>query len=181
MASLTEPDLTQPLRPVPFGGRVVRGLSRMLSQAGTNGILFAGALAAGTGVLLAQEREVPKDSARVTLRGCAAGRAFVVGPRSEDQPSTLEIEPGRRLRLGGNGKVLAEIRKRERMMVEITGLLKRSDVPQQGIATAGGRVRVGGGMPQSPTGGGITREPAHDPPLIDVESYRPLPESCPNR
>ena len=152
-----------------------------MPNAGTSVILFAGTLAAGTGVLLAQERDVPEDSARVTLRGCAKGRAFVVGPRSEDQPGTLEIEPGRRLRLGGNGKVLDEIRKRERMMVEITGLLKRSDVPQQGVATAGGRVRVGGGMPQSPTGGGIKREPSHDPPLIDVESYRPLPESCPNR
>jgi len=181
MAFFTGPALTREPHPVSLPERAVRGVWRMLSNAGTNIILFTGTLAVGTGVLLAQDRKVPEDSARVTLRGCATGRAFVVGPRSEDQPVTLEIEPGRRLRLGGNGKVLDEIRKRERMMVEITGLLKRSDVPQQGIATAGGRVRIGGGMPQSPTGGGIKREASHDPALIDVESYRPLPESCPNR
>lgn len=144
-------------------------------------ILLAGMLAAGTGVSLAQEREVPKDSSRVTLRGCAKGRAFVVGPRSEDQPGTLEIEPGRRLRLSGKGQVLDEIRKRERMMVEITGLIKKADVAQRGIAIAGGRIRIGGAMPQSPTGSGIRRDPSQDPAVIDVESYRPLPESCADR
>lgn len=145
-------------------------------------ILLAGMLAAGTGVLLAQEREVPKDSARVTLRGCASGRAFVVGARVEDQPGTLEIEPGRRLRLSGKRQALDEIRKRERMMVEITGLIKKADVAQQGIAIAGGRIRIGGAMPQSPTGGGaMRRDPSQDPAVFDVESYRPLPESCPDR
>jgi len=144
-------------------------------------ILLAGLVVVACGALLtAQERKVPKDSARVTLRGCATGRAFVVGPRSEDQPGTLEIEPGRRLRLNGPGKLLDEIKTRERNMVEVTGLVKKSDVPPQGIAIAGGRVRIGGAMPPTNPMSG-RRDAAYDPSMIDVESFRPLPESCPDK
>ena len=128
----------------------------------------------------AQEREVPKDSALVTLRGCANGRNFIVGPRSEDQPGTLEFEPGRRLRLNGPGKVLDEIKKRERMMVEVTGLVKKSQINPGGIAVAGGRIRIGGTVPQSPIND-PARDPAYNQTIIDVQSYRPLPESCPDR
>jgi hypothetical protein len=127
-----------------------------------------------------QEREVPKDSSLVTLRGCADGRNFVVGPRSEDQPGTLEIEPGRRLRLNGPGKVLDEIKKRERMMVEVTGLVKKSQVNPGGIAVAGGRIRIGGTVPQSPIND-PRRDPAYNQTILDVQSYRPLPDPCPDR
>lgn len=141
-------------------------------------MVLVGMIAAG-GLGQAQEREVPKDSSRVTLRGCANGRAFVVGERSEDQPGTLEIEPGRRLRMSGPGKVLDEIKKRERTMVEITGLMKKSDVPQQGIAVAGGRIRIGGAMP--PQAGRPQLGAPAGPAMIDVESFRSLPDSCPDK
>jgi hypothetical protein len=143
-------------------------------------ILLVGVLAAVGSVLAAQEREIPKDSELVTVRGCASGRNFIVAPRSEDQPGTLEIEPGRRLRLNGPGKLLDEIKKRERMMVEVTGLMKKSQVKESGIAIAGGRIRIGGGVPQSP----ITdprRDPAYNQTILDVTSYRPLPEPCTDR
>ena len=143
-------------------------------------LLLAG-IVASTGftfaVVEAQEREVPKDSALVTLRGCANGRNFIVGPRSEDQPGTLEIEPGRRLRLSGPGKLLDEIKKRERMMVEITGLVKKSQINEGGIAVAGGRIRIGGTVPQSPIND-PRRDPAYNQTIIDVTSYRPLPDPC---
>jgi hypothetical protein len=142
-------------------------------------MLLVGLIAAGGALVLAQEREIPKDSERVTLRGCARGRAFVVGARTEDQPGTLEIEAGRRLRLNGSGKVLDEIKKRERTMVEITGLIKKSDVPQQGIAIAGGRVRIGGAMP--PQAGRPQLDAPAGPAMIDVESFRSLAESCPDK
>lgn len=143
-------------------------------------ILIVGVLAAVGSVLSAQEREIPKDSELVTVRGCANGRNFVVAPRSEDQPGTLEIEPGRRLRLNGPGKVLDEIKKRERMMVEVTGLMKKSQVKESGIAIAGGRIRIGGGVPQSPIAD-PRRDPAYNQTILDVTSYRPLPEPCPDR
>lgn len=143
-------------------------------------ILLVGVLAAAGSVLAAQEREIPKDSELVTVRGCANGRSFVVAPRSEDQPGTLEIEPGRRLRLNGPGKLLDEIKKRERMMVEVTGLMKKSQIKESGIAIAGGRIRIGGSVPQSPIAD-PRRDPAYNQTILDVTSYRPLPEPCPDR
>jgi hypothetical protein len=143
-------------------------------------ILLVGVLAAGSGVLAAQEKEVPKDSELVTLRGCANGRNFVVAPRSEDQPGTLEIEPGRRLRLNGPGKLLDEIKKRERMMVEVVGLVKKSQIKESGIAIAGGRIRIGGSVPQSPIND-PRRDPAYNQTIMDVQSYRQLAEPCPDR
>ena len=48
--------------------------------------------------LAAQEPSVPKDSALVSINGCAKNGVFTVGERREDQPGTLEIQPGRRFR-----------------------------------------------------------------------------------
>jgi hypothetical protein len=135
--------------------------------------------AAGVG-FPAQEREIPKDSSLVTLRGCARDRAFVVAPRSEDSPGSLEIAPGRRFRMSGPKSILEDIRKRERMMVEITGLVRKSDVAGPGgISLGGGRVRIGGGNPQSSVGAG--RDSAYNQAVIDVESFRSLLEPCPSR
>jgi hypothetical protein len=130
---------------------------------------------------LEQEREIPKDSALVTLRGCARDRAFVVAPRSEDSPGTLEIAPGRRFRLSGSKSILQDIRKRERMMVEITGLVRKSDISGPGgISLGGGRVRIGGGPPQSQTGA-ARLDSGYNQAVIDVESWRSLLEPCPSR
>ena len=57
-------------------------------------ILLAGLIVACGAALTAQEREVPKDSALVTIQGCAKDRAFIVGPRSEEQPGRSRSIPG---------------------------------------------------------------------------------------
>jgi hypothetical protein len=130
---------------------------------------------ASGGLLFPQEREIPSDSALVSIRGCAKGRSFVVGPRSEDQPGTIEIQPGRRFRLSGPKAILNEIKKRERMMVALTGLVRRSQLAGPGgIAIAGGRVRIGGATPRD-----MRNDSGYTEVVIDVESWRPLPEPCP--
>jgi hypothetical protein len=125
-----------------------------------------------------QERDVPKDSQLVTIRGCANGRAFIVGARSEDNPGTLEIAPGRRFRMSGKKELLEDIKRHERMGVELVGLVRKSDLSGPGgIAIAGGRVRIGGAMPRTGVGD-VSRNPNYSQPVIDVESWRSLPESC---
>jgi hypothetical protein len=129
--------------------------------------------------LPAQEREVPKDSARLVLQGCAKGRTFIVGPRTEHSPGNLEIEPGRRFRLNGPKKILDEIKKREATMVEVTGLVRKSQLAGPGgIAIAGGRIRLGGALPQDRN---PARNPAYNEVVIDLEGWRSLAESCPDR
>jgi hypothetical protein len=144
-------------------------------------IALAGMVALGAGVLMAQEKPVPKDSELVSIRGCARGRTFIVGPRSEDQPGTLSIAPGRRFRLNGSKKILDDIKARERTIVEVTGLVRKSDVnPPQGIPVLGGRVRIGGGMPRDPISD-PARDPAYNQAVIDVQSWRVLTGDCEDR
>lgn len=142
--------------------------------------LLAAVLIASGSALAAQEREIPKDSALVTLRGCATGRTFIVGPRSEHAATNLEIEPGRRFRMNGEKKLLERIEEGDDTMVEITGLVRKADLARPGgISLAGGRVRIGGADPRQPVGGSAARGPVYNQAVIDVESARPLGDRCP--
>lgn len=129
--------------------------------------------------LFAQERPVPKDSARLSISGCARGRVFTVGRDPEHESSGFVMAEGTKIRLEGNKKVLNDIKAREHTMVEITGLMKQSDVVQPGIGLAGGRVRITPVMPAN--GRGVARDPGPPTPVLDVESYRLLNASCPSR
>ena len=132
-------------------------------------------------VLPAQERRVPSDSSRISIPGCASDRTFVVGTAPEDQPIRSDIEPGRRFRLNGPRQLLDEIRARERTMIEVTGVVRKSQVSGPGgIAIAGGRIRIGGALPRDPVSN-PARDPMFDVVVIDVESWRALPDSCPER
>jgi hypothetical protein len=127
--------------------------------------------------LQAQERPVPGDSSRITIFGCARDRAFVTDrPTSREVPAGT-LEPGRRFRLNGPREVLDGIRRQERTMVEITGLVKKSDLSGPGgISVMGGRIRIGGAAPRDPV-----RDPMFNQVVIDVESFRSLPDRCPDR
>ena len=129
----------------------------------------------------AQERDVPKDSERLSLRGCARGRTFIVAPRSEHEPIRSDVEPGRRFRLSGPKKILDEIKAREVSMLEVTGLVRKSQVNESGVAIAGGRIRIGGGMPRDPVYSDPRRDPMYNEVVMDVESFRALAEECPSR
>jgi len=146
-------------------------------------LLVAAALAIGASSLAgAQEREVPKDSERLSLRGCARGRTFIVAPRSEHEPVRSDVEPGRRFRLSGPKKILDGIKAREISMIEVTGLVRKSQVNGPGgVAIAGGRIRIGGGMPSAPIYSDPRRDPMYNEVVMDVESFRALAEECPTR
>ena len=135
------------------------------------------------GVGVAQERDVPRDSERLSLRGCARGRTFIVSPRSEHEPVRSDVEPGRRFRLSGPKKILDDIKARELSMIEVTGLVRKSQVAGPGgVAIAGGRIRIGGGVPRDPIYSDPRRDPMYNEVVMDVESFRPVPdEECPSR
>ena len=90
--------------------------------------VLALALLAASSSLFSQERPVPKDSTRLSISGCARGRVFTVGRDPEHESSSFVVELGMKFRLEGDKKVLADIKAHEASMVEITGLMKQSDV-----------------------------------------------------
>jgi hypothetical protein len=133
-------------------------------------------LLAGVG-LTAQERPVPGDSTRVIIAGCARNRTFVVGVPEGRENRATDVSAGRRFRLSGPRQVLDDIRRREGSMVEITGLVRKSDmVGPGGVTFLGGRVRIGGALPGDPV-----RDPMYNQTVIDVESFQLLPDRCPAR
>ena len=70
-------------------------------------------------------------------------------------------------------------------MIEVTGLVRKADLGGPGGRTiADGRVRIGGGAPRAPLGGGLSSSPQEGVSLdavLDVEGWVGLPESCPTR
>ncbi len=125
----------------------------------------------------AQERPVPSDSSRIIIAGCARDRAFVVGVPEGREVTPSGIQPGRRFRLSGPRRILDDIKRRELSMIEITGLVRKSDMAGPGGVTfMGGRIRIGGTAPRDPV-----RDPMYNQVVIDVEGYQLLPDACPAR
>jgi hypothetical protein len=140
-------------------------------------IVFAAVAAVLSGPLGAQERKpVPKDSARVFVSGCSKGYVFTAGPRTEDQPG-VAIPLGMHLRMSGPKALIAEIKGQEGSRIELTGLVKRGQIAQDGVAVGGG-VRVSGAAP--PSGGGMRPSPGTSPVMIDVEGWRRVLGDCPS-
>ncbi len=140
--------------------------------------LFVAATVTAGSLLTAQERKVPDDSQRISIPGCARNRVFIVGEASEHEPVSSNVQPGWRFRLSGPKKVLEEIKKHGPRMVEVTGLVRKADLAGPGgIALGGGRVRIGGTTPQT-SSTDVSRSPGMSQAVIDVESWRPLPDAC---
>jgi len=140
--------------------------------------LIAVAVALLSASLLAQEKKpVPKDSVRVFIPGCTKGYVFTAGPRTADQPGSVDIADGTHLRMSGPKKIMAAIKAHEGSMIEITGLMKKGQYGPAGIEIGGG-VRIAPGPPPSsgslpPTSSGQI--------FIDVEGWRQVAGNCPSR
>lgn len=141
------------------------------------GYLVVAAVCGAVGVLGAQERPVPSDSARVTLSGCTHNNLFTVRWREDHESTAGEVAEGRHFRLAGRKDVLKSIKARQASMVEVTGLIRRNALAGPPGISLGGRVRVGIGSPRAPLGD-PTRSADMYQPVLDVESYQPLPEAC---
>jgi len=120
---------------------------------------------------------VPKDSSLVILNGCAKDGKFVVGDRREDQPGTLEIQPGRRFRLNGPKELMRDIKAHQRTQMQVRGLIRKADVAPQGVGVLGGRVRIGGAVPRDPISD-PARDPNYNQPVLDVKSWQPITGDC---
>ncbi len=133
-------------------------------------------------LLVAQERNtIPRDSARISIPGCANDRTFTAAARPEHEPVGTDVQPGRRFRLSGPKAILEDIKRREGTMVEVTGLVRKSQLAGPGgVTILGGRVRIGGAAPSVPISD-PHRDPMYNQVVIDVESWRLLPDSCPTR
>jgi hypothetical protein len=138
------------------------------------------ALAAALAIVPAAAQEhkpLPKDSVRVFVPGCSKGRVFTAGHPTEDQTGGAAVPEGTHLRMNGPKTMMAEIKGHEGSRIEITGLIKKGQVAQPGVAIGGG-VRV---MPGGMSGGGLSPSPGGYMLAIDVEGWRSVAGECPTR
>src|SRR5262249_2155582 len=136
-------------------------------------VMIIGALSAAAA---AQERPAPKDSSRVTIPGCVRGNTLIAtGPR-EGEPVGSNAKPGQRFRLIGARGVLKDVGKQKGSLIEVTGLVRKSQEPG-GVSVMGGRVRVGPAMPGGPVTD-VSRNPQYYSDIVlDLESWRPLADA----
>ena len=131
-------------------------------------------------MLAAQEKPVPKDSVRVTVPGCTKGAVFTAAPKTEDQVGRADIPEGTRLRMNAPKKLMAEIKAHEGQMIQVTGLMKKGQYNETGVAVGGG-VRVTPGI----GGGGVSVGAGRPSPVvgsvnyIDIESWQTAAGNCP--
>jgi hypothetical protein len=133
----------------------------------------------------AQETKKPDDrSAEVVLRGCGNGRVLVPMLIEGNVPTPVALI-GRPVRLNGKRALIREIEKQKSRLIEVTGLVRRSDMQPEGPSTVVGntRVTVGGSSPTS-------RDPLRADPMrqamtsvvhMDVTGFRVLEDACPAR
>jgi hypothetical protein len=124
-----------------------------------------------------EQKPVPKDSVRVMVPGCSKNYVFTAGRPAEDQGGTA-VPEGMHLRMNGPKNVMAEIKGQEGSRIEITGLIKKGQVGQEGVAIGRG-VRVSPGNSGPSAGFGGIPSPSSGQTMIDVEGWRHLPGECP--
>ena len=138
--------------------------------------IIAAAIAVTAGALGAQEtKPVPKDSMRVLIPGCAKGRIFTAGRRTEEEPGSVDVPEGTHFRMNAPKKVMEEIKAHEGAMIALTGLVKKGQYGPGGVAI-GGHVRISPGSPSSP---GAPPSAVGGQNFIDVEGWRQIAGGCP--
>ena len=117
---------------------------------------------------------VPEDSVELTVVGCLKGRALTTVPPREADVQRGPAVGERTFRLNGKREVMDEVKKRNRQLVEVVGLVKRSALDDKGLKA--GRVSMSGGAPVA--GSGNIPTGIENVPVMDVTSVRLRETSC---
>ncbi len=122
-----------------------------------------------------QERpRIPKDSVELVVIGCLTGRVLKASDvRFVDTERGPDVR-SRSFRLAGKRDVMKEVQRENGRLVEVTGLVKRSALDDQGVKVTP-RVEIGGGSPVSRSG---MPSPADSVTVMDVSSIRTRASSC---
>src|SRR5262245_59784102 len=101
---------------------------------------------------------------------------FTAGPKREDRPGGSVVPEGMHLRMNAPKAMIAEIKREEGSRIELTGLIRKGQFSQEGVAIGGG-VRIKPGA--SPGSSGVAASVGATPIMIDVEGWRRLGGDCP--
>ena len=120
---------------------------------------------------------VPKDSIELVVTGCLKGRLLIVSDLRETDTQSGPIIRAKTFRLAGKGEVMKIVKKEDRHLVDVIGLVKKSALIEPGMKVGKGIV-IGGGQPTAGSGMRPTPNPSEYVPVLDVESVRLRAMSC---
>ena len=120
--------------------------------------------------------KVPKDSLMVVITGCIKGRVIrAADVRQTDTTSGVTIR-STTFRLAGKKDVMSVVKEQDGQRAEVTGLIKKSALTEQGMKFKGGRIVVGGGT--SAGSASSMPSPAENVLVLDALSVQGLGASC---
>jgi hypothetical protein len=124
-----------------------------------------------------EKPRVPKDSIELVLTGCLKGRVLAVSAvRRTDVESGPDIR-ARSFRLAGKRDVMDSVKREDHHLVDVTGIVKRSALYQEGMKVGKG-ITISGGRPVAGSGAMAAPDPSQMVPVMDVESIRLRATSC---
>ena len=122
-----------------------------------------------------QEKKIPEDSVELTVVGCLKGRAFTTVTQREADVQRGPNVGERTFRLSGKKDVMDEVKKLDRRLVEVIGIVKRSSLDDKGVRVGG--VAISGGPPVARSGSGAPTG-VENVAVMDVTSVRQRAASC---
>ena len=120
------------------------------------------------------KNRIPEDSVELTVVGCLSGRALATVARKDADVQRGPNVGQRTFRLNGKREVMDEVKRLNRRLVEVVGLVKRSSLDDKGVKVGG--VAISGGAPSARAGGVPTG--AENVAVMDVTSIRQRAASC---
>jgi hypothetical protein len=124
-----------------------------------------------------ERRRVPKDSIELVITGCLKGRLLIVSDLRETDTQSGPIVRAKTFRLAGKGEVMKIVKKEDRHLVDVIGIVKKSALVEPGIKVGKGVV-IGGGSPTAGSGMRPSPNPSEYVPVLDVETIRLRSTSC---
>ena len=125
-----------------------------------------------------QERpRVPKDSVELVVTGCLKGRVLAVSSTRYVDTQSGPVVRARSFRLQAKKDVMEDVKREDGHLVDVTGLVRKSALMEQGVRVGKGIV-IGGGPPVAGSGAGTRPAPSEYLPVMDVSSVRLRSNSC---
>lgn len=125
-----------------------------------------------------QERpKVPSDSVELIITGCLKGRILAVSDVRQTDVQSGPLVRAKSFRLAGKKDVMSAVKREDRHLVEVTGLVRKVALIEPGVRV-GRNVILGGGPPVASSGSGSRPSPSEFVPVMDVSAVRLRSTSC---
>ena len=125
-------------------------------------------------------RPVPKDSMMVEARGCLKGRVFTAtSPVEHDGALRGPDISGKHFRINGKKDLINQVKQHDGGLVEITGVVRKADLSNDGVGFKLGRARVVIGAQGSNPSAARNTPAAPMMPTMDALTLVFVQERCP--